>query len=214
MRGVIMINGRVEDYGRLRGWLRPDDLLIAADGGTAHCLALGRRPDIVVGDMDSVDPEVVAELARQGTRFERHPVAKDETDLELAIQRALREGVDEILLLAALGGRLDQTLANVLILAQRPWPVPVRLADGDQLATLLRDGETLVLDGPVGSLVSVLPLSASVTGITYQGLAYPLHNATLHLGSTRGISNQVASLPASIQIERGLLLVVQSGVET
>ncbi len=208
MRAVVFVNGEVQDYTALAKWLRPGDHLIGADGGTRHMLALGLMPDVVVGDLDSLEPETVTKLIAQGVDVERYPVAKDQTDLELAIERGLRAGASEILLLGALGGRLDQTLANLLILAQRNWPVPLRLAEGSQLAQLLRSGETLMLPAAPGSTVSAIPLSAVVTGITYTGLEYPLEDATLTLGSTRGVSNVVASSPATITIDEGVLLVV------
>jgi thiamine pyrophosphokinase len=208
MRAVVFVNGEVQDYTALAKWLRPGDHLIGADGGTRHMLALGLTPDAVVGDLDSLEPETVAELIGQGVAVERYPVAKDQTDLELAIERGLRAGASEILLLGALGGRLDQTLANLLILAQRAWPVPLRLAEGSQLAQVMRSGETLTLQAARGSTVSAIPLSTAVTGITYEGLEYPLQDATLTIGSTRGISNVVASTPATITIKEGVLLVV------
>ncbi len=124
MRAVIFVNGVVDDYARLAAWLRADDYLIGADGGTMHCLALGRRPDVVVGDLDSLSGGVVAELRAAGVEIEEHPVAKDKTDLDLAIDRAIRDGADAVLLVGALGGRLDQTLSNLLLLARREWPVP------------------------------------------------------------------------------------------
>ena len=123
MRAVIFVNGVVDDYARLAAWLRADDYLIGADGGTMHCLALGRRPDVVVGDLDSLSGGVVAELRAAGVEIEEHPVAKDKTDLDLAIDRAIRDGADAVLLVGALGGRLDQTLSNLLLLARREWPV-------------------------------------------------------------------------------------------
>jgi thiamine pyrophosphokinase len=208
MRAVVFVNGEVRDYATLARWLRPGDHLIGADGGTRHILALNLMPAAVVGDLDSLEAETVAELISQGVDVERYPVAKDQTDLELAIERALRSGADEILLLGALGGRLDQTLANLLILAQRPWPVPLRLAEGNQLAQVLRSGESLTLHAAPGSTISAIPLSPVVTGITYVGLEYPLYEATLTLGSTRGVSNVVASSPATVTIRAGLLLVV------
>lgn len=208
MRAVVFVNGEVRDYAVLASWLRPGDYLIGADGGTRHILALGLHPDAVVGDLDSLEPETVAELASQEIHIERYPVAKDQTDLELAIERGLAAGAGEILLLGALGGRLDQTLANLLILAQRNWPVPLRLAEGDQLAQVMRSGECLTLPAAKGSIVSAIPLSALVTGITYTGLEYPLLDATLAIGSTRGVSNVVVSTPATITIREGVLLVV------
>ena len=208
MRAVIFVNGEVVDPASLKRWLRPDDYLMAADGGTRHLLALGLLPRVIVGDLDSLEPERVAQLQAQGVILERHPARKDETDLELAICRAIRDGAEEILLLGALGGRLDQTVANLLLLARRGWPVPIALAEGDQLARVLRGGQSLTLTGPPGSLVSAIPLSARVTGISYQGLEYPLEEATLTLGSTRGVSNVIRRTPATIRIRTGLLLVV------
>jgi thiamine pyrophosphokinase len=210
MRAVIFVNGEVNDYAALARWLRPDDYRIGADGGTHHILALGLRPDVIVGDLDSVGAQVVTELEAAGVAVERHPIAKDQTDLEIAIERALRDGADEVLLVAALGGRLDQTLANLLILGQRDWPVPVRLAEGNEVAEILHGGEELQILTPPGSIVSAIPLSATVTGITYTGLQYPLENATLALGSTRGISNAVATSPATIAIDGGILLVISA----
>ena len=210
MRGVVFINGHVADYAPLARRLRPNDLLVGADGGTRHILALGLQPHFVVGDLDSLPAPVAQELAERGVLIERHPTSKDQTDLELAIEYTLRQGVDEILLLGGMGGRLDQTLANLLILAQRDWSVPLRLAEGDQEASLLRGPQRLTLHGTVGATVSVIPLTPKVRGITYSGLRYPLHAATLALGSTRGVSNEFAAETATVELVAGLLLIVQT----
>lgn len=210
MRAVIAVNGKIEDYADLAGLLRPDDHLIGADGGTLHLLAVERKPNVVVGDLDSLSRDTVDSLVADGVSVERHKPEKDQTDLELALERALEDGADEIVLVGALGGRLDQTLANLLIVAQRDWPVPVRVVEGDQVAEVLRGPGRLVLHGPAGSTVSAIPLSAAVTGITYAGLEYPLHDATLRFGSTRGVSNVLAASPASIRIDSGILLVIHS----
>ena len=211
MRALIFVNGTIDDYAQLARWLRPDDYLIAADGGARHCAALGLRPAVLVGDMDSIAPELLADYEKAGVAIERHPPRKDETDLELSVRRALTDGATEILLLGALGGRLDQTLANLLLPARQEWPVPILMADGAQLARVLRGGETVTLAGAPGDTVSVVPMSAEVTGITYTGLEYPLVNATLRLGSTRGVSNRMAGESATIRITTGILLVVQEG---
>lgn len=210
MRAIIFVNGIINDYTRLKRWLRDDDYLIGADGGTQHCLVLGRQPHAVVGDLDSLDPEVVSQLSRQGVLIERYPPHKNETDLELAVNHAVRHGASEILLLGALGGRLDQTIANVLLLARPDWSIPMMLADGEQVAQVIRGGQCLTLAAPIGSTVSLIPLSDQVTGITYSGLTYPLDNATLRLGSSRGVSNTVASLLPTIQLTTGLALVIQT----
>lgn len=209
MRAVIFVNGEIDDYGALARWLREDDYRIAADGGARHMEALGLSPDVIVGDLDSIDTGLLARLQDQGAEVEKHPVAKAATDLELAITRAVQDGAIDILLLGAVGGRLDQTLANLLTLAQQNCPVPLAIAEGDQLARVLRGRQSLTLAGPTGGYVSTVALSEEVTGVTYQGLEYPLENATLRLGSTRGVSNTLASSPAQISIETGILLVIQ-----
>lgn len=209
MRAIIFLNGVINNYPQISHWLRDDDYLIAADGGARHCAALGLRPAVLVGDLDSIPPELLAEYEESGVLIERHPPRKDETDLELAVGRAITDGADEILLLGALGGRLDQTLANLLLPARHDWPVPILLADGRQLARVLRGGESVTLTGSPGDTVSVVPMSAEVTGITYTGLEYPLVNATLGLGTTQGVSNRMAEKSATIRIARGILMVVQ-----
>jgi thiamine pyrophosphokinase len=210
MRAIIFVNGSVSDYDALSRWVEAGDTMICADGGVNHCLALGYRPQVVVGDMDSIDPDTLRRLAADGVELERHPRHKDQTDLELALERALRDGADEVLILGALGGRLDLTLANVLILAQRQWPIPVGVAEGNQVASVLHGGESITLSGPPGSTVSLIPLSDEVTGVTYGGLEYDLTNATISLGSTRAVSNEVRESPATISIRSGLALIVQT----
>jgi thiamine pyrophosphokinase len=214
MRAVIFVNGVIRNLAAAERRLRADDYLIGADGGANHCLALGRQPHVVVGDLDSLSPRLVEQLAMQGVQIERYPVAKDKTDLELAIEHAIEAGAQSILLLGALGGRLDQTLANLLLLARTGWTVPLSIVEDEEVAQILRPGETLVLDAPVGSTVSVLALTEAVGGITYTGLHYPLVDFTLPLGSTRGVSNVVAQAPATIRIDTGILLVVQHLGET
>lgn len=210
MRAVLFVNGIIDDPARLRSLIRADDYLVAADGGARHCLAAGHTPHVVVGDLDSLEPEVVARLEAQGVAIERHPPSKDKTDLELAVERAIRDGADDILLVGALGGRLDQSLANVLILAQKRWPARLRVVEANEIAQVIRDGDCLTLEATPGSTVSLLPLSAQVTGVTYRGLLYPLEDATLELGSTRAISNEVAQTPATVHIGTGIALVVQT----
>ena len=209
MRAVVFVNGDIADYAAVPRWLREDDYLIAADGGARHMEILGLSPAVIVGDLDSIDPALLSRLQKEGADVEQHPAAKDATDLELAIARAVRDGAIEILLLGALGGRLDQTIANLLTMAHNSWTVPLTIAEGDQLARVLRGRQSVTLSGPTGGYVSAVALSEEVSGVTYQGLEYPLENATLRLGSTRGVSNTLASSPAQISIESGILLVTQ-----
>lgn len=222
MRVVIFVNGNVQDYDLLERFLQPDDYLIAADGGANHCLALNRIPHALIGDLDSVDPATVDKLAARQIYIERHPPAKSETDLELALVYALRvvdeharqhakdRRISELVLVGAMGGRLDQTLGNVLLLAQREWPIPLLLVEGNTVAHVVFPSQPIALRAGVGDTVSALPLSDVVTGITYTGMRFPLHDHTLTLGSTRGISNVVVEAPATVRITSGKLLMVET----
>ena len=210
MRAIIFVNGVIPDHTTVKRWVREGDDLIAADGGAYHALAMGLRPRVVVGDLDSLAPELAEELAAQGVELEKYPTAKNKTDLELALERAIQDGAQEIILLGALGGRLDQSLANVLLMAQRDWPATIQLVDATEIATVIHGGEQMTLEASPGSTMSLLPLSAEVTGITYTGMLYPLDNATIALGSTRGVSNEVVSDRATVSIATGIALVIQT----
>lgn len=210
MRAIVAVNGLIQDYTILQPLLHGDVYRVAADGGAMHWLALGHAPHVIVGDLDSLPAELVERLATQGVRIERHPREKDQTDIELAIERAIEDGADEVLLIGALGGRLDQTLANVLLLAQRNWPVTIRLIEGWQIAEVLRGPGTIEFTGAPGDVVSLLPLSPTVQGVTYRGLRYSLENAELSFGTTQAISNELIEPNASISIRQGIALVVRT----
>jgi thiamine pyrophosphokinase len=208
MRAIIIAGGQTGDEGWQR-WVRDGDWIIGADGGAARALAWGLIPDLVIGDMDSLPDEARAVLVAEGCRFVQHPRAKDETDLELALVHAVQEGAREIVVLGALGGRLDHALANILLLTLPSLAgVPVRIAEGDQHALLARGGEAVELEGAPGDLVSLVPLGGDARGVTTRGLAWMLTGDTLHFGSSRGVSNEMTSDKAGIEVGDGLLLVV------
>ena len=206
-RVVIFVNGSLPDPERVRPLLRPDDILIGADGGTHHLLALGLRPHEVVGDLDSLPPSLVETLQAQGTAVYRYPRDKDETDLELALRHALAHRPRAIRVVGALGQRLDQTLANVALLAA-PWleGIDVRLDDGVEEVLLVRSEATI--EGLPGETVSLIPWGMPVEGVTTEGLRWPLWEETLYPDRTRGISNELTGPQAHVCIRSGLLIVV------
>ncbi|MFN2166013.1 MAG: thiamine diphosphokinase, partial [Anaerolineae bacterium] len=163
MRAIVIAGGETAGQGWQR-WVRPGDWIIGADGGAAQALDWGLLPDLVIGDMDSLPEAARSRLEAEGCQFVWHPRAKDETDLELALQYAVRQGAQEIVVLGALGGRLDHTVANILLLALPSLVgVSVRIVEGNQQALVARDGETIRLEGAAGDLVSLLPLRGDVS---------------------------------------------------
>jgi len=204
---AILAGGRLRPAPRLRERLRAARLLICADGGLRTARRLGLRPAVAVGDFDSVSRPLVAWARARGATVVRYPAEKDRTDTELALEYAVRAGAAEVELFGALGGRLDHLLANVaLLLRARARGVSVRIVDGE-VEAFLATARTPVAGKP-GDLVSLLPLSAYVTGITTEGLKYPLHNACLRAGSTLGISNEVVASHPEVRMRRGHLLIV------
>jgi len=204
---VIFANGELPDVDRARTILRDDDYIICADGGTRHASSLDLRPTIVIGDMDSTDKAYLQKLQANDIPIELYPRDKDETDLELAITRAVELDPKEILIVAALGGRLDQTIANIALLADsRLSAIDIRLDDGVEEIFFCRDQAQV--HGRSGNIVSLIPWQGAVAGIQTKNLRWALDNETLNPEKTRGISNEMTGDIASIKISSGILLIV------
>jgi len=209
VKAIIVANGTVEDVTAWREDLAQASLVVAADGGARHARVLGLVPHVLVGDADSLDAETGRWLADQGTRIVRHPAAKDETDLELALLYAVEAGADEIVLLGAWGGRPDQALANMHLLAHpRLAGRRVRLLGADYEALVVHAGEVSTIAAAVGDTISLLPLAGDARGVRTAGLRWALAGDTLRFGPARGISNEATAAEVSVRLEEGLLLVV------
>jgi thiamine pyrophosphokinase len=207
VRVVIFANGVLNDPQQTLAHIRPDDLLIAADGGALHCLSLGLIPDIVIGDFDSLEAEKLTQIEASGSQLIRHPARKDYTDLELALTHARQSGATQILILAALGNRWDQTLANLLLPASADFSaLDIRLIDGQQEIFLVKESHKIEIQGKPGDILSLIPLYGDASGITTEGLEYALTEGTLQFGSTRGISNVLLGYKAGITCRKGLLV--------
>jgi thiamine pyrophosphokinase len=182
--------------------------VVAADRGASTALAFGYRPDVVIGDLDSIEPTTLAELRRLGVPIEVHPRDKDATDGQLAIERALHVRPSQLVLLGFLGGpRLDQALANVLLLVG--LDVPAVLLDECNECVLVRPVTERSWRAEPGEVISLLPLNGDVEGVRTRGLRWPLAGERLRLGDTRGLSNEPVAEAASVSIQRGLLLVTR-----
>lgn len=186
--------------------------VICADGGADAALAAGLRPDLVVGDMDSITPSLHRQLAADGVRLVQHPPEKDQTDMELAIEHALLYAPTRLTILGALGGaRLDHTVGNLLLLAQpslRELDVRMETATSEALA-IWRERD---IAGATGEYVSLMPLTPRVEGIHTTGLRYPLHGEALAQGFARGVSNELTAERATITVASGCLLVIHEHV--
>jgi len=209
---LILANGELGDLAVIRARLAEltPAVVVAADGGARYALALGLRLNALVGDFDSTSPEQTARLAADGTQLVRRPAEKDETDLELALLHAFEGGVEEAIVIAAAGGRIDMTVANVLLLLH-PSLVGRRISlwVGSQTVYLRRPPGGQI-DGEADDTVSLIPLGGDARGVTTHGLAFPLDDETLGSGPARGVSNRITTPPARVDLASGVLLVVHS----
>lgn len=207
-RIVIFANGELSDLKKARAILQREDHIICADGGTRHALSLGLKPDLIIGDMDSAEKADLRKL-RDDVSIELFSCDKNETDLELAIQRAVELKPERIVIVAALGGRLDQTLANIALLSDSQLATfDIRLDDGMEEILFCRS--QVEVQGRSGDIVSLIPWGVPVHHVQTQGLKWALNDETLHPDKTRGVSNEMLSDTASITIRSGSLLVVHT----
>lgn len=212
-RIVIFANGELSNLEAARELLQPEDYLMAADGGANHLLKMGILPEIVIGDLDSIDEDTLFELTSAEVEIKQYSEDKDETDIELALHYAVELRPSAILIVGALGGRLDQTLANLSILTDPTLPkIDIRMDDGVEEVFFCRastaNGGQVEVQGRSGDIISLIPWHGSVEGVHTEGLQWPLYGETLFSDKSRGISNRMVNETASIRIQSGLLLVV------
>ena len=213
MKAIVVAGGDAapEDAGLLPG----ADIVIAADSGAGWVASRGAVPDVVIGDMDSIDPGLLERLTAEGALIEAHPVEKNASDAELAVTRAVAAGADEVVILGGLRGeRLDHELANLLLLADPRWQgIDLRVERAGTTVRCLRSGDRAELTGGAGDLVTLLPLGGDAEGVRTDGLRYGLRDETLPAGRSRGLSNEVEMPPASVSLKSGTLLVIETRKE-
>lgn len=198
-RVLILCNGRPPDKSLLRKYRAKADLFIAADGGGNIALKYEAKPDVVIGDLDSYKKSEDDSIK---IIFKPDQYAND---LEKALNLALKEKGTHINVLGATGLRLDQTLKNLSVLKQ---------FNSDFKSITFKDdfGETRLITSPfeerfpIGTTVSLFPLSGSVSGISTKGLKFPLEDEKLENGVRDGSSNTVIENPVRVTYKSGDLL--------
>ena len=190
--------------------------IVAADGGYAHCLDMGVQPDLVVGDLDSLEPAACSRLEAAGIPLLRLPRDKDRTDLQVALEEVAMRTPGRLILLGALGGpRLDHGLAAVYAgvpLARQGWQVEY-LGPQEQLWLIAGPGD-LRLDPRPGHYLSLIPLTEEVSGVVIEGMRWELPGVSLRWGDSRGIANEFSDRLAEIRLATGVLAVVVGPAES
>jgi thiamine pyrophosphokinase len=189
--------------------LPSEAVVVAADSGIDVARRLGLRVDHAVGDFDSVTAAGLDAVTAAGAHVDRHPVAKDATDLELALLTAAAIGVGRrVLVIGGHGGRLDHHVANVLVLAARRFD-DLRITAWMGTAQLLVVRDEVRFSGRPGETVSLLAVHGPAHGVTTAGLRWRLDGDTLDPGSTRGISNVLEQPTATVTVDDGVLVVIR-----
>lgn len=201
MRAVIIANGRINDYEKIKAYLRKDDRIICADGGYEHALKLGAEADVLLGDMDSVKSDTVS------VKKIVYPKRKDFTDSELVVDYAVGEGFKELLLLGFTGGRADHMLTNIAMLVRYP-EIDIMIADEN--SEIILGKKVNRITGKKGDIVSIIPINGDLTGVTTDRLEYPLNGETLYFGYGRGVSNVMCGEECTVIFGSGTGLIIKS----
>ncbi len=209
MSVLIFANGDMETTSWAKSYLAQASAVIAADGGASHLVALGVLPQVVIGDLDSFPAERRPEYEAAGVRFIEYPEAKDETDLELALLHAAAHYDEEIIIFGGIGGRLDQTLANVLLLMHPQLrDKDIRFLTEHQQIWLVQ--ERARIEGEAGDTVSLIPFGGDVHVLSTTGLRWELRDELLSFGPARGLSNVMEDAIAEVCVASGYLLCVHT----
>lgn len=211
MKAVIICNGDINDYSFFDDICRDDCLIICCDGGIRHTFKADIIPNYIIGDFDSAPKDIADYYIDKGVVIERFPTKKDSTDTELAVNFALELGADKIDIFGAIGTRIDHTLANIHSLTNAlEKGIKARMINEHNIIQIINS--RIDLTGKTGDLLSLIPLSDNVLGVTTFGLEYPLNDALLKtgIGASLGVSNRFINQNASVVIKKGLLIVIQS----
>lgn len=209
MRALIFGNAAINDYKFCMDYVKNSDAVICCDGGMRHSFKLGIKPDYILGDFDSAEPEILKYYKNQNIEIKSFPSKKDKTDMEICLDFIISLGFKEAVILGAIGSRFDHTLANAQLLYEAlSKGVQAVLVNENNSVRIIKD--SIVLYGQKGDTVSLIPFSKDVEGVSTNGLEYPLVNETLYAGSSRGVSNVFSSDSAEIKILKGYLFVICS----
>jgi len=212
LHALVFVNGEINDGEMVQRTFTTasNPLIVAVDGGVRVAKHFGLTIDVLVGDMDSVSEKDYQQIVISGAELQNHPPEKDFTDLELALMMVAERGYDWIRVIGGVGGRLDQTIANIYLLAlPQLQKCDIRIVSNNQETYLLHAGNHEIT-GESGDTLSLIPLGGAVHGVSTENLHYPLINETLDFGPARGISNVMTTKTATIQIRQGKLLLIHT----
>jgi len=206
---VIIASGNFEATPEIKKRIKTCPLIICADGGARHLREQNLYPHVLIGDFDSIHPDDKAVFIKNNVQVVEFPPKKDQTDTELCITWALDHQATDITLLGVTGSRMDHTLANIFLLRKLiKQNITARIIDSKNEMIMVMD--TITMEGNPGDLVSIIPITQIVSGITLMGLEYEMTDGQIEMGSSLGISNCFIKSKAVVSIKGGMALVIKS----
>jgi thiamine pyrophosphokinase len=186
-------------------------LIIAADRGLLAVDRLNLEPDYIIGDFDSVPPQLLSKYKAKAVPIEKFPRMKNKTDTHIAFEMAINYKPSLIDLVGATGSRMDHTISNIdLLMLALDQGISARILDANNSIYLKRNSFVINADNQHGDFISLLPFSFQVKGLKLVGFKYPLDGITLTAGSSLGISNELISKEGRVEFEEGILLVFET----
>lgn len=210
MKFVIIGNGDIKDYSLLKKYLLLNNtIIVCCDGGLRHIFNLNIIPNYIIGDFDSAPLEIINYYKQKCIPFLEFPPKKDKTDMEIALDFAIEKKAEKIFIFGGIGSRFDHTLANAHILVSAlKNGIDAKLINENNIISVI--DKEISIKGKKGDLISLIPLTTEVNGVTTSNLEYELNKHTLKIGSSIGVSNVFKEENIYIKIDKGLLLVIQS----
>ncbi|KXS50098.1 thiamine diphosphokinase [Halanaerobium congolense] len=188
------------------------DKIIAVDGGANNIRELEVLPDLILGDLDSITKQNKDYYSRKNIDLLKYPVEKDQTDSEIAVDYCLEYGINKIYLFAALGGRIDQQLANLNLLEYiDEINLEAKIISQKIEIALIKNNHQF--EHKKGYRLSLIPQSKKVEGVTIKGCKYNLKNQDIKRSKSRGISNLIEEEKAEVIIENGVLFYVLENLD-
>lgn len=213
MEITVVTNGNIDDENILRSVLSSSDYVICADGAAKYFMDINVKPDLLVGDLDSIDASTLEWVKKSKIDIKQFPVKKDMTDTELAIEYAINMSPNVITLIGAIGSRMDHSLANIMLL-YKIHKVGIRARIVNEVNDIAITDCTLHIDGRIGQTISIIPIGGDAKGVSLIGLEYKLLDQDIALGSSLGISNMFREERAIITVDKGTLLVIKVHSDT
>ena len=212
MKICIVLNGEIKDFNRIKEIIKNENYykIICADGGANHLFKMGINPDYIIGDLDSINLDIINYYKDKNVDFEKFPSKKDETDSEICIFLAEKLKATSIDFIGALGGRIDHTIANINLLyyVKEKGIKPRIISEKEEIYIAVN--EKIIINGNKGDTISIIPIRGDAKGVTLSNLEYPLKEHYMKYSVPLGVSNVMLDTSCSISVKEGNLLIIRN----